>query len=217
MRLWLTSQYRAMFVTVIGVLLIIASLLVVISRQGLSERSVGASLLVLSATVFMLGGILFTGRAFLKWPSGETVAHMRWERGSIIVATLATVLGLVLLADMLHAAGDTYLAQLGMVTYLFGALLAVVAELAFLSSGEWHYPQILCYVILAFLAQAAIGAALLQTGLLASWVGWFTVIWNLGLLLIMLIVRPRDIYYPVIHFLAPLIIGLALLAGGWAL
>jgi hypothetical protein len=67
------------------------------------------------------------------------------------------------------------------------------------------------YVVLAFLAQAALGTSLLQTRLVAGWVGWATIIWNLGWLLVMFIVRPRDIYYPVLHHVAPLIIGIAFL------
>ena len=51
----------------------------------------------------------------------------------------------------------------------------------------------------------------MQTGLVAAWAGWATILWNLGWLLIMLIIRPRDIYYPVLHHVAPLLIGIALL------
>ncbi|GEM_PF-5949305 len=31
----------------------------------------------------------------------------------------------------------------------------------------------------------------------------------------MLVVRPREFYLPVLHLIAPLIIGIALVAGGW--
>jgi hypothetical protein len=86
-----------------------------------------------------------------------------------------------------------------------------VAETAYLGKREWNYPQIVLYVVLAFLAQAAFGASLLQTGLVAAWAGWATVLWNVGWLLVMLFVRPRDIYYPVLHHVAPLLIGIALL------
>jgi hypothetical protein len=186
----------------------------VISQQGLSEHTIAASLLVLSFMVFGVSGVLYTGRAILKWQIEEASSHLIWERGLIIVATLAAVLGLALLEDMLRAAGDSFLALLGMVAYLFGAVLVVVAETAYLHNGEWNYTQIATYVVLAFLAQAAIGAALLQTGLVASWAGWATILWNLGWLLVMLIVRPRDIYYPVLHLVAPLVIGIALVAAG---
>jgi hypothetical protein len=214
MRIWFTSQYRSVMVSLIGLMLTCLALLIVMSMQGVSERTVAASLLVLCGGVFSVGGVLFTGRFFLKWQIDDAAAHLRWERGFVIAGTLMAVLGLVLLEDMLHAAGDTYLARLGMVTYLFGALLVVVAETTYLSSGEWSYPQVVAYVILAFLAEAAFGAALLQTGLVAAWAGWATLLWNLGWLLVTLISRPRDPYFPALHLFAPLLIGIALLGRG---
>ncbi len=186
-------------------------LLSAIAAQGLSMRTVAASLLVLCFVVFTLGGVLFTGRAFLNWQIDATSPHLMWERGFVIGGVLATVLGLALLEDMLRAAGEPVLSRLGMVAYLFGAVVVVVAETTYLGKRDWIYPQIVLYVVLAFLAQAALGVSLLQTELVAVWAGWATVLWNLGWLVVMLIVRPRDIYYPVLHHVAPLIIGIALL------
>ena len=216
MKKWFTSQYRSVAVSLIGFVLAFLALLVVISQQGLSERTTAASLLVLTFAIFDIAGVLFTGRAFLNWQIEDRTAFMRWERGAVITATLANALGLLLLADLLHAAGDTYLAQLGVAAYLFGAALVMVAETRFLHDGEWNYVQVVSYVVLAFLGEAVLGAALLQTGLVAAWVGWTTLLWNLGWLLVMLIVRPRDVYYPVLHYVAPLLIGIALVASGWA-
>lgn len=181
------------------------------AAQGLSTRTIAASLLILCFVVFTFGGVLFTGRAFLKWPINEMSSHLIWERGLVIGGVLATVLGLALLEDLLRAAGEPVLSRLGMVTYLFGAVVVVTAETAYLGQRDWIYPQIVLYVVLAFLAQAAFGASLLQSGLVAGWAGWAAIIWNVGWLLVMLIVRPRDIYYPVLHHVAPLMIGIALL------
>jgi hypothetical protein len=185
------------------------ALLRTIATQGVSTRTIAASLLILSLIVFGFGGALFTGRAFWGWPIDNS--HMSWERGFIIAAVLATVLGLALLEDLLRIAGDSGFARLGMMAYLVGAVVVVVAETAALGGRNFVYPQIVLYVVLAFLAQAAFGAALLQTGLVAAWAGWATVIWNLGWLFVMLFVRPSDIYFPVLHHVAPLIIGIALL------
>jgi hypothetical protein len=185
------------------------ALLTTIVAQGISTRTIAASLLILSLIVFGFGGMLFTGRTFWDWPIGNT--HLNWERGFVIAAVLTTVLGLTLLEDLLRNAGDPVLARLGMMTYLVGAVVIVVAETAYLDRRDWIYPQIVLYVILGFLAQAAFGASLLQTGMVANWVGWGTVIWNLGWLVVMVIVRPSDIYFPVLHHVAPLIIGIALL------
>jgi hypothetical protein len=187
-------------------------LLLVDSNQDFSEHSTAASLLILSFVVFTVGGILYTGRAIWKWPAGQTSRYLFWERGFVIAAVMATVLGLVLLEDMLNSAGDSGIARVGTVAYLFGAVVVVTAETTYLNNHEWVYPQVVFYVVVAFLAQAAFGVALIQTGLLAKWVGWVTIIWNLGWLVALPILSPRDLYYPVLHHVAPLIIGIALLA-----
>ena len=180
----------------------------------LSERQIAAGLLILSGLVFAVGGILYAGRAFLKWPAAETPDYLVWERGFIIASVLVNVLGLVLLEGLLRGAGDSIIARLGMVVYVFGAVIVVVAETSFLSKQEWVYGQIVVYVVLALLAQAAFGVALLQTGLVPGWVGWATIIWNLGWLIVLPIVTPGNIYFPALHYAAPLMIGIALLVKG---
>jgi hypothetical protein len=210
---WFTSRNGAITLTVLIALVIGLALLSAIATQGLSARTTAATPLAMSFAVFCFGGVLYAGRAMWKWQIENNASHLIWERGFVIAAVLATVLGLVLLEDILHTAGDSVLARLGMVAYLFGAAVVVVAETAYLGKGDWIYPQVVLYVVLAFLAQAAFGVALLQTGLVAAWAGWTTVIWNLAWLVVMLIVRPRDIYFPVLHHVAPLVIGIALLVG----
>lgn len=211
MKTWITSRTGILTLTTIFAIAAGLALLSAMAAQGLSARTAAASLLVLCFIVFTFGGVLFTGRAFLKWPNTETASHLLWERGLVIGGVLATVLGLALLEDMLRAAGEPVLSRLGMIAYLLGAVVVVAAETAYLAKRDWIYPQIVLYVVLAFLAQAVFGASLLQTGLVAGWAGWATILWNLGWLLVMLIVRPRDIYFPVLHHIAPLIIGIALL------
>jgi hypothetical protein len=211
MRTWFTSRNGVITLTILIALCAGLALLSAIAAQGLSARTIAASLLVLCFVVFTFGGVLYAGRAFLKWQIDETSSHLIWERGFVIAAVLATVLGLALLEDMLRAAGEPVLSRLGMVTYLFGAVVVIVAETAYLGKRDWMYPQIVLYVLMAFLAQTAFGASLLQTGLVDGWVGSVTIIWNLGWLLVMLFVRPSDIYFPVLHHVAPLIIGIALL------
>jgi hypothetical protein len=176
-----------------------------------SEQVVAGGLLILSFVIFAVGGILYTGRAIWKWPAGETPGYLRWERGFVMAAVLTMVLGLVLLERILEAAGDTVLAPLAMVTFLIGAVVVIVAETFQLSGQEWVYGSIVMYVFLAFLAQAVFGTSLLRTGLLPGWVGWATIIWNLAWLVVLPVISPRDIYYPVLHHVAPLMIGIALL------
>jgi hypothetical protein len=209
---WFTSPYRVVTLSVINVMLTVLALIVMLSNQGISELTAAASLLVVSFMIFFVAGVLFTGRALWKWEIKNLSTYMRWERSLVIVPTVTTSLGFVLLSDMLNAGGDAFLARLGTTAYLFGAVLVVSAETTFISKGEWNSVQVILYVILALLGQAAIGAALVQTGLASAWVGWLTIIWNVGFLLIFIIARPREVYYPAIHFFAPLIIGLGLAA-----
>jgi hypothetical protein len=134
----------------------------------------------------------------------------------VLAALLVNALGLTLLENLLHTAGDSIFARIALVTYLIGATVVVVAELSYIHNREWVYPQIVFHVVLAFLAQAVFGAALLQTGLVAGWAGWAgwaTIIWNLVWLVILAIASPRNMYIPVLHHVAPLVIGIALLLG----
>lgn len=177
----------------------------------LYEQRVTASLLILSALVFVVAGLLFTGRAIWKWPAGETALYLRWERGLVMAAFLISVLGFTVLENLLYDAGGRVFARSALAIYLISAAVLVVAETNFLSSRGSLYPQIVAHVILAFLAQAAFGAAILQTGLVAPWAGWAAVFWNLGLLIIMPIFFAQDMYFPWLHYVAPLMIGIALL------
>jgi hypothetical protein len=90
-------------------------------------------------------------------------------------------------------------------------VLVLVAETYNLSKQEWLQTLIVVHVVLNFLAQAIFGASLLQTGILPGWVGWATILWNLACLVYLPIFHPRDIYYPWLNYVAPLIIGVMLL------
>ena len=98
-----------------------------------------------------------------------------------------------------------------MTIFLIGAILVTAAETFSLSRQAWAYAPIVVSVILAFLGQAVFGMSLLQTGLLPAWIAWATIFWNLGWLVILPIARPHDMYYPWLHYVAPLLIGIALL------
>lgn len=180
----------------------------------LVERRIAANLLIVCVVVFVVAGFLYTARAIWKWPAGQTPLFLRWERGLVIAAFLISVLGFGLLENLLRNAGDTVLARSALAIYLISAAVLVVAETTFINTGALIYPQIVAQVVLAFLAQAAFGLALLQTGLLPGWVGWVTIIWNLGCLVVLPITHPDNIYFPWLHYVAPLIIGIRLLVGG---
>jgi hypothetical protein len=175
------------------------------------ERRVAAILLILCFLVFVPGGLLFTQRAIWKVPAAQSDSHWMWERGWVIAAALINLLGFVLLEDLLRDAGDMIVARLALTVYLTATVLLVVAEGWLLNTHAMIYPQVAIYVVLAFLAQIAFGFSLLQSGIVPGWVGWATILWNLVFLVIMPIVSPGDIYFPVLHHVAPLLIGIALL------
>jgi hypothetical protein len=136
------------------------------AQSLLTGRRIAAFLLIACAAVFAVGRMLLTGRVVWKWPAGQTDAYLRWERGFVILAVLVTALGLVVLEDLLRAAGEAVISRLALVTYSFGAVVVVVAETSYLHSANG--PQVVCYVVLALLAQAMFGVALFRTGLVAG-------------------------------------------------
>ena len=177
----------------------------------ISEQVAASILLILSWIVFVPAGMLYTGRAIWKWPAAQSQNYLYLERSLVMAAILITTLGLVLLERLLGAAGDKILSPLGLTLFLIGTVLVVAAEAFSLNQKEMIYAPIVVFIVLAFLGQAAFGMAILRTGLLPAWVGWTTVVWNLAWLVILPIARPSNMYYPWLHYIAPLIIGIMLL------
>ena len=176
-----------------------------------SELRLTGTFLILSSMIFLVAATFFTIRFILELPVGNTPAFFLWERSLVIAALLAALLSFTLLKRVLEAAGDNILAPMALVLFLVAAILAVVAETISFPSDDIVYPPIVAYVILSFLGQAVFGMALLRTGLLPRWVGWVTVIWNLAMLIFLVITKPQDMYYPWLHYIAPLLIGITLL------
>jgi len=181
------------------------------TKAILSEQVVAGWLLILSAMIFLPSGILFTGRAIWKWPSAQSKAYLYCERGLVMAAILVATLGLVLLKQLLEDAGDRVLPPLGMTIFLIATVLVIAAETFSLHEQEYIYAPIVAFVVLAFIGQALFGAAILRTGFLPGWVGWATLIWSLAWLIILPLARPQDMYYPWLHYVAPLVIGISLL------
>jgi hypothetical protein len=179
-----------------------------------SEQIVSGWLLILSGIIFLPGGMLYAGSNIWKWPIGNTHRYLLWERGFVMAALLVALLGLRILEGMLEAAGDKILAPSGMSLLVIGAGVVIFAEAYSISRKEWVYAPIVMFVILAFLAQALFGGALLRTGFLPGWIGWATILWNLGWLVILPMARPKDMYYPWLHYVAPVLIGIGLLVKG---
>jgi hypothetical protein len=182
-------------------------------QAWLTARSATGGLLLLSSALVIAGIIMYGIRVFLHAPLGARPGYYQWERGFIVSGYLALALGLAGLGSLLRQAGDPLLSDLGLTAYVMGAVVLTLAEVSWLTTAG--LPDgltgalVRIFVVLAFLSHAAYGAALLQTGLVPGWVGWTTVIWNIGWMLVLL--RVRDPYYPILHLELPLLAGVLLL------
>lgn len=182
------------------------------TNQGFWSMKRTAGVLMIAAQVPMaLGLSLFIGRNGVEGGAPQSPALFMWERGGWLAAVFLTALGLIPLEGALQETKGRVLARLGASAYFFGAVLVVVAEAMPLPRDQSSYPLIVIYVVLAFLGQAAVGIALLQSTLLAAWVGWITIVWNIGWLVALSIFSPDDLYYPILHHMMPLLIGIMLL------
>src|SRR3712207_2390500 len=124
-----------------------------------------------------------------------------------MAAVILSAIGFVLLEGHFHNTDGRILARTGATAYLFAGIVLVAAEGLSLSPGfeNRDFALFFIYVVLAFLAQSAIGGALLQSGLLARWIGWVTILWNLAWLVVLPVITPEDICFPILHHLMPLL------------
>ncbi len=184
------------------------------AQDFISEQVVAGWLLILSALTFLPAGILYTGRAIWQWPKAQTQGYLYWERGLVITAILVSTMGFVLLSRLLDSAGDRIFAPLAMLLILVSTVLVVTAETYNLSQRQWISAAVYVFIYLSLLGQAAFGVSILRVGFLPAWVGWATIVWGLAWMIILPIARPEDMYYPWLHYVVPLLIGIVLLLKG---
>ena len=172
-----------------------------------------AAFLLLGVVATFIGAAMFFLRGGMQTDiPAIPPASYTWERGFILAAVVLTAIGFMMLEMRLQEASGRVLARTGAVAYLFGGVLVVAAEALMLSQGHaLTHALIAVYVILALLAQAAIGGALLQSRLLPAWIGWAAIGWNLLFLVVLPLTSAGDMYYPVVHHVMPLVVGIALL------
>ena len=177
------------------------------------ERAAGL-FLVLGFVTNLAGVLMFTVRGGAGGGAPPSHTFFVFERSFFMAAVVLSAIGFVLLEGRLRNTDGRLLARTGATAYLFAGILLVAAEGLIVSTG-FAEKQVLAlidiYVVLAFLAQAAIGGALRQSRLLAPWIGWATILWNLAWLVVLVVITPEDIYFPILHHLMPLLIGSALL------
>jgi hypothetical protein len=171
--------------------------------------------LVLGFVASLAGVVMFDIRGGPSGGAPPSHTFFLWERSFFMAAVILSAIGLVLLEGRLQNTDGRVLARTGATTYLIAGTLLVTAEAFRMSLGDEFekraYALFVIYVVLAFLAQAAVGGALLQSGILGAPIGWVTIVWNLGLLVVLSVITPEDIYYPIAHQIMPLVIGGALL------
>ena len=174
------------------------------------ERVAGVCLIASNLATFP-GLILFWKRAGHHGGTPPSRAYYVWERGFIVAGIIFSALGFLVLQASLQNTDGSILGRIGALVFLFAGILGVVGESLHIKQDyAKSYPVIVIYVVLAFLAQAAIGGALLQAAWVAGWLGGLTIVWNLGWLIVLPLLTPRDIYFPVLHYFLPLLIGIAL-------
>jgi len=178
------------------------------------ERCTGF-VLVLGFSSFFAGASMYWIRWIRSGVRGgppPTHAYFVWERSLIMAAVVLTAIGLVLLEGSLENTDGSVLARMGATAYLFGGVLWVIGEASSLTPGSDSSGSLFAAsFVLAFLAQSAIGASLLQTELTPAWVGWATMVWNLGWLGLGAITRGK-VWIPMLPHLMPFVIGIALLS-----
>lgn len=183
-------------------------------QPWLTARGVTGGLLLAATTLVLVGIFMFGFRVFLQAPFGGRPGYYQWERSFVLSGFLVLALGLAGLNRLLQQAGDPLLSDIGLTAHVMGTVFVALVEVSWLTAAGLpdHLTGTLLrlFVVLSFVAQAAFGAAMLQTGLLPGWLGWTTVIWHLAWLALML--GARDPYYPFMHLQLPLVAGVWLLA-----
>jgi hypothetical protein len=171
--------------------------------------AIGA-LFILAFVPVLAGGVMFSGRKQLGWAVAQSRRYLYWERSLWIAAMVLLTAGSSLFAELLQAQGEHVFSRLGETAFLFGALVIAVAEAYALDTQSWASYMVRLAVVLLFVAQALLGGAALHVAGLPQWIGWATIIWNVGALA--LLVRAKDPYFPAVHYLMPLITGMTLIS-----
>jgi hypothetical protein len=143
-----------------------------IDLQFLSIARAAGVVFVLSSVAVFPGLMMFWIRGGHRGRAPRSRTHFVWERSFIMAGVILTAIGFVLFEGAFQNTDGRVLANIGATAYLFGGILLVAAEALSLTLGyEKVSGVIVIYVVMAFLAQAAIGGAVIQSGLLADWIG----------------------------------------------
>lgn len=129
--------------------------------------------------MLLLAGFAFLVVAALLYGFGTYPLGTRLQNNFLGVGLVLTLFGLAAFQFVLSASGDHLLARLGMIAYLVGVVLWLVGETLAVDSGRFIFEFERDYVVLACLATAMFGSALLLKPILPRWVGGSAVAWAL--------------------------------------
>jgi hypothetical protein len=123
---------------------------------------------------------------------------------------VAAALGTAVLKLALGEAGAAILGRLATAAFPMAASVAIVME----AFNQGPSTLVVIAVLLLFGAEALLGAATLARRLVPAWVGWAAVVWNVAFPVVLPIVSPGGIYYPALHAIPLLLIGIPLIRPG---
>ncbi len=207
-----------------------------------NERHFTGLALILGALLFLCGACLYTvirdtkGNFIFGLSPREWLRVVfdhprlwRWATLLLISGVIVTVLGLAMLTTLFQDAGEQVFSLLGLVAFVFGAVLWII-HLAFRLRVDpwaaqetaktavlpefyvpltlWIHALFVIYTVLAFSAMVAYGGAVLSTHLLPQWVGWVTIFYSLAGLGLLEFTGDAP---PFLHHLMSLLIGILLL------
>jgi hypothetical protein len=172
-----------------------------------------SGLLLLLAFVLNLGGVLMYAAGTEYGWVGETPTYHAWERALFMSSYVAAALGSAVLEPALAEAGAAIFGRLAAIAFPMAATVALVME-AVSFHGAKPYALIVVTVLLLFGAELLLGAAVLASRLVPAWVGWVAVVWDVAWPAILPIVSPGDPYYPILHAIPLLMIGIPLIRPG---
>jgi hypothetical protein len=206
-------------------------------RDFWSERRVTGILLCLALPIGVIGvidlelgaGVSFTGDPQPGAPLEQQFTIIKnlispaltvYGFGRLLIGVLAPIvalLGFTLLTQVLRDAGARVLPSLGLICYAVATVFVVFHEMNAIAVGREEQGEFAgLYTVLAFSGQAVYGAALLRTALLPRWLGWLTIVYNVGWFAGFYVLNypygPG--YYPLWNLIMPFVIGTALALQG---
>jgi hypothetical protein len=166
-----------------------------------------AGFLLVGAVLVWAGATMYGNRNSCHLqlePCADISSSTTLERSLFAAAVIATVIGLKLVAELTRGTSGLGATLSGANLYMFGGFLIVTTEMAKISHTTYPDSMIVAYMVLAALGQAILGFGLTRGIRGLKWVGWATVVWNLGFLVMMLLTSdPVSLYIPLVHHVMP--------------